>query len=252
MAQAQKQYGKRLLDVLDVHWYPEALGGGKRIVGGEATPEVVAARVQAPRSLWDPAYVEDSWITKDSIHGAIALLPRLQRKIDHFYPGTKLAISEYNYGGGEHISGAIAEADVLGIFGREGVYAACQWPLAGKQPFVVGALQMFRGFDGKDGAFGDISVSASTSMTAETSLYASVDSANPKRLVMVAINKTAHSIEGVFKLSHVAPGAMVGIYQLTDAGASPKSAGTQTIAEPDKFSYTLPKYSVSTLDVRMP
>jgi hypothetical protein len=71
-------------------------------------------------------------------------------------------------------------------------------------------------------------------------------------LVLVVIDKTAHSIKGVFKLSHVAPGATVAIYQLTNAGASPRLTGTQTIAEPDKFSYTMPAYSVSTLDVRMP
>ena len=252
MAAAEKQYGKRLLDVFDVHWYSEAQGGGKRIIGNEATPEVVAARVQAPRSLWDPAYTETSWITKDSLHGPIALLPRLQRKIDQFYPGTKFAITEYNYGGGEHISGAIAQADALGIFGREGIYAACQWPMSDKQPFVAAAFQMFRNFDGKNGAFGDTSVPAGTDNAADTSLYASTDSNNPKHVVLVVINKTARPIEGVFKLSHVAPGAVVSIYQLTDAGASPKSSGSMTISDPGNFHYTLPPYSVSTLNITMP
>ncbi len=37
------------------------------------------------------------------------------------YPGTKLAITEYNWGGQEHINGAVAQADILGIFGREGL-----------------------------------------------------------------------------------------------------------------------------------
>ncbi|HWB61179.1 MAG TPA: glycoside hydrolase family 44 protein, partial [Chthoniobacteraceae bacterium] len=143
MAAAEKQYGKRLLDVLDVHWYPEAQGGGKRIVGEDTNPDVVAARVQAPRSLWDAAYKEKSWIT-NAINAPINLLPRLQHKIDQFYPGTKLAFTEYNYGGGSHISGAIAEADVLGIFGRDGVFAACQWPMAGKQPYVAAAFAMYR------------------------------------------------------------------------------------------------------------
>ena len=251
MAEAEKQYGRRLLDVLDVHWYPEAQGDGKRIVGNETTPGVVAARVQAPRSLWDTTYTETSWITK-SINAPIALLPRLQRKIDQFYPGTKLSITEYNYGGGGHISGAIAEADALGIFGREGVYAACQWPMADKQPYVAAALQMFRNFDAKNGAFGDTSVEATTGNAEETSLYASVDAANPKRLVLVAINKTAQPIKGVLKLGHVASGTVAAIYQLTDAGASPQPHGTETIADPANFNYELPAYSVSTLNITMP
>lgn len=248
MAEAQKQYGRRLLDVFDVHWYPEAQGGGKRIIGREATPEVVAARVQAPRSLWDPTYTEASWITK-AINAPIKLLPRLQEKIDRFYPGTKFAMTEYNYGGGEHISGAIAEADALGIFGREGVYAACQWPMADKQSYVGAAFEMFRNFDGKTGAFGDISISASTSNIADTSLYASADSANPKRLVLVAINKTAQSVKGVFKLDGVRPGATYTVHQLTGTKPSPQAAGGGAIANPADFESTLPAFSVSTVEI---
>jgi len=69
----------------------------------------------------------ESWITKDVLHQPIRLLPRVQEKIARHYPGTKLAITEYYYGGGAHISGAPAQADALGIFGREGVFATALW-----------------------------------------------------------------------------------------------------------------------------
>ena len=52
------------------------------------------------------------------------IIPRLRDKLDEHYPGTKLAFMEYSFGGGDDITGAIAEADALGIFAREGVYAA--------------------------------------------------------------------------------------------------------------------------------
>ena len=55
--------GRKLMDVLDLHWYPEAQGGGVRITENNNSSAVVAARVQAPRSLWDPTYTETSWIT---------------------------------------------------------------------------------------------------------------------------------------------------------------------------------------------
>jgi hypothetical protein len=121
MKQAEAEAGKRLLDVLDLHWYPEARNSDKiGILGPDTTPTVVAARLQAPRSLWDPNYVENSWITEYITHGkAINLLPWLAGKIANYYPETKLAITEYNYGAGQDISGGIAQADVLGIF----------WPL---------------------------------------------------------------------------------------------------------------------------
>jgi hypothetical protein len=123
--------GRKLMDVLDLHWYTEVYADGQRITGDVATPAAVEARVQAPRSLWDPTYAEQSWISQwgtwvgsPGDNGPIKLLPRVQRDIDDFNPGTKIAITEYNYGGNDHISGAIAQADVLGIFGREGVFAA--------------------------------------------------------------------------------------------------------------------------------
>lgn len=72
-----------------MHWYPEAQGGGQRIVfGNMRNKEIEAARIQAPRSLWDASYYEDSWISKNV--GAIELIPRLKRPIDAAYPGTKL------------------------------------------------------------------------------------------------------------------------------------------------------------------
>src|SRR4029079_16994658 len=83
MKKAEAKAGKRLLDVLDVHWYPEATGDGVRVTGKENTPGVVAARVQAPRSLWDPTYVETSWITKDNTDGEpINMLTRLKKDVE--------------------------------------------------------------------------------------------------------------------------------------------------------------------------
>src|SRR6185369_10007154 len=96
----------------------------------------------------------------------------------------------YNYGGGDHISGGIAQADVLGIFGREGVYAASQWKLYTSEPFVAGAFGMFRNYDGLNSTFGDTSVSAITSSVSDSSIYASIDSTNPNVMILVAINKT--------------------------------------------------------------
>ena len=114
MKSLEKRDKKRLLHVLDLHWYPEAQGGGnpstglgaKRITLGDTSPDSVEARVQAPRSLWDPTYVEKSWITQYSTKGQpIQLIPWLQAKIDRRYPGTQLAFTEYDYGAGDHISG---------------------------------------------------------------------------------------------------------------------------------------------------
>ena len=248
MAGAQKQDHQRLLDVLDVHWYPEATGGGKRIVGNSG-PAVVAARLQAPRSLWDPTYTEESWIAQWQTRGPIELLPRLLGKIERDDPGTLLSISEYNFGGGADISGAIAQADVLGILGREGVFAACQWPMERDESFIAGGLRMFRDFDGHGGAFGDTSVSAATADRAATSLYASLDSHDSSRLVLVALNKTDRPLNATIAIAHWRPIKTGSAHQLTAASAQPQAAKIRPEIHGDRVSIELPPMSVSTINL---
>ena len=250
LAAAEKASGCRLLDVFDIHWYPEAQGGGKRITGPETTPEVVAARLAAPRSLWDSKYTEESWITKWSTKGPVTLIPRMFAKINKCYPGTQLAITEYNYGGGGHVSGAIAEADVLGIFGREGVFAAAEWPQAKDETFIAAGMAMFRNYDGHEGIFLDTSILAETSEVAATSIYASIESAGSNKMVLVALNKTDRPLEAAFTLAHARTYKVAQVYQLTGAAAAPVKAGLIAITIPTKWTCTLPAFSVSTIELR--
>ena len=246
MAAAQTSHGKRLLDVLDVHWYPEAQGNGTRITDAN-DGTAAAARLAAPRSLWDSTYTETSWITDCCSGGPINLLPRLKGKIADNYPGTKLSVSEYFYGGGMHISGAIAQADVLGIFGREGVFAATLWPMTNTFDFTKGGFEIYRNFDGANGSFGDTSVKVSNSDTAQTSVYASVDQNNANRMVVVLINRTASARTGGLQIWHSARFNTARIYQLTAANSAPQAAGTIQLNQTNALQYTMPAYSVTTL-----
>lgn len=192
MKKGEQAAGMRLLDVLDIHWYPEARGRDasgnmERIALSEKGDSgVAAARMQAPRSLWDSSYTEDSWIGQ--WFSPIALLPAMNASITTYYPGTKLALTEFNYGGTMHISGGIALADVLGIFGRYGVYLATHWgPLDG---YISSAYKLFRNYDGARGAFGDLSVRATTGDVATSSIYASRDTKREGMLHVVILNKS--------------------------------------------------------------
>jgi len=202
MRAAEGRTGRRLVDVLDLHWYPEARGGGVRITESNNTAAVAAARVQAPRSLWDPGYSEDSWISIDARAGAIRLLPRMREKIASHYPGTAIAITEYNYGGGDHVSGAVAQADVLGIFGREDVFAATLWDLQASAPYVDGAFALYCNYDGAGGRFGDTSIGAATTDDAATSVYASVNAGDDDRMILVAVNKSTGPTTAEILVAH--------------------------------------------------
>jgi len=254
---AELAEGKRLVDYLDLHWYPEATGIGAsgaavRVVFGanDTSPGVIEARVQAPRSLWDPGYHEKSWIAGAAGGGSISLIPRIEDQIARNYPGTKLSFTEWNYGGGGHISGAVATADVLGIFGREGVGLATVWP-NGNEPFTEAGLAIFGSYDGAGARFGDTSIAAETSSIYSSSVYASVDAVNPARMVIVAINKRAETTSATLTVKTSPDGsagptaAMVWVLAGTSATIQP---GPPLMASPaGTFEYDMPALSVSVL-----
>ncbi|CAN5664090.1 hypothetical protein BH11ARM2_BH11ARM2_00080 [soil metagenome] len=193
MRSAEKKAGKRLLNVLDVHWYPEAQGNGKRIVMGDDGVVNAEARIQAPRSLWDPTYVEDSWISQSIGKKPIVLLPGIKRQIATHYPGTKFSITEYDFGGSKHPSGTLAQADVLGIFGRYGLDVACHWGIGKDRPAQIAGFRAFLDFDGKGGRFGSVGHPVKGEDPATNSVYAATD--RQGRLTLVLLNKSGASQE---------------------------------------------------------
>jgi hypothetical protein len=246
MRDAETTTGHRLVDYLDLHWYPEARGDGIRVTGTETTAGVVQARVQAPRSLWDSSYVEDSWITNDYLNGPIRLLPDMNERIAENYPGTQLAITEWNYGGGQHISGALATADALGVFGREGVGMACLWELNGDERYTYAAFKAFRNFDGSGGAFEDISIRAQSSDVATATVYASVDAVDPSKVVIIAINKANTARTAGITLRHVRRFNSAQVYTVTAGGGpAPVPAGSISPVATNAFNYSMPAHSIS-------
>jgi Dockerin type I domain len=237
------------MDVLDLHWYPEAQGGGVRITANNNSTEVAAARVQAARSLWDPNYIEDSWIAQWMTQGPINLLSRVQRDIDDFKPGTRIAITEYNYGGTNHISGAIAQADALGVFAREQVFAANMWNLHGdsQSQFASAAFNMYLDYDGTGGRFGDTIVAAETDTIEDSAIYASIDADNPEHMVLVAINRTDQPLDTAIAITSDYRFDSADVFQLTGAAATPVNAGDIVIDLLNAFHYQMPAFSVSTL-----
>lgn len=185
MREAESAAGRRLLDVLDVHWYPEARGDHSITDPDATTPADVEARLQAPRTLWDPTYTENSWIAR-WLGGFLPILPRLNQAIEEHYPGTGLAVSEYDYGGGWTVSGGLAQADVLGAFGRYGVDIATMWGIEEADVYQGAAFRMYHGYDGQGGRFGSVSVAADSSDRERLSIWAAVEGSE---LHVILINK---------------------------------------------------------------
>jgi hypothetical protein len=190
------------------------------------------------------------------------MIPRLEGKIATAY-GTKtappgLSFSEYNPGCETEIEGGVAEADLLGIFGREGVFAATAWPLKqilnGTQltNFLVAAYDLYRNYDGKGSVVGDTTVMAVTSDVEHSSVYAFAHSDDASKVDLVAINKTNAPLPVAIDLADAPMLTEATLYELSAA----KTAVVATSGTPPAvtcvscnctLSYTLPAMSVTTL-----
>lgn len=256
MATAKAAYGKPVVDVYDFHWYSEATDGTTRVInmtGSNLTDSQVQAIVQSPRSLWDPAFVENSWITQSVTgHQPIQILTHLQTKINANNPGMKIAITEYENGGFNHIAGTIAQADNLGIFGSQGLFAANFWPPSGTYSYTLAGFLAYRDFDGAGANFGDTSLQSTSSDVASVVVYASTDTSTPGRVVLVAINRSNAS-----KVTAISGQTLTGtahLFQMTAASGAPQSvvqpvpAGTLNVSG-SLLVITLPAYSVTTIDM---
>jgi len=255
LREASRSYGKPLVDVYAFHWYSEATDGQNNRVTGYKTPTMTDAQVQAlvqsPRSLWDPTYKENSWITQ-TLGGPINILGRLQTRINADNPGMKIAITEYNNGGGQHIAGAVAQADTLGIFGAQGLYAANFWPLGTGEEYLLAGFRAFRDFDGAKHSFGDTSVEATSSDVAKVAAYVSTDTSRAGRVVIVAINRTMAAQSTTFTGQPLTGTAH--LFQITattskgQKNVRPAAAGTQSVSG-SALTVALQPMSVTTIDV---
>ena len=205
----------RILDYLDLHYYLAASGVALSSAGDSTTQ---ALRLRSTRSLWDPSYIDESWISNTASGGvAVRLIPRMKEWVDANYRGTKLAVSEYNWGALDNINGALAQADVLGIFGREGLDLATLWgPPADTDPGAF-AFLMYRNYDGAGSGFGDVSTEAVSADQDTLSVYAAQRSSDGALTVMV-INKTSGALTSTVSLSRfhsAADGGRLSVQQLT-------------------------------------
>ncbi len=174
----QKKTGHKSLDILDLHFYPEA----KNVYGDRDSKRIAARRLRAVRSLWDKNHIDESWINE-----AIYLLPRMQELIANNYPGLKVTIGEYNFGGESYMSGALALAEILGIFASFDVYSAFYWTYPKHKSPAFNAFKAYRNYDNKKSKFLDYLMGYK--IEEEYSYFVSKNKSQNK-IVMVFINKT--------------------------------------------------------------
>ena len=231
--QRSQAAGRRLLDVFTLHIYPEQSNVS---LSGDVSAAVMLARNRSTRALWDTNYVDESWISS-----VIALIPRMKSWVATNYPGTLTGITEYNWGADAAMNGATAQADVLGIFGREGLDLATRWTCPGTNTPVYNSIKMFRNYDGNKSVFGDTSVSAAVPNPDLLATFAAVRSSDGALTVMV-INKDSNVTPVTLNLTNFAANGTAQIWQLATNQISQLSNLTFTKGV---LTHTLPAQSVT-------
>lgn len=223
--------GRKPVDVFTVHYYPQ---------GGEYWPYDVSNAMQlrrnrSTRSLWDPNYTDETWIADE-----VRLVPRLREWIDRYYPGTPVGLTEYSWGADEHISGGIAQADVLGILGRENIDLATRWVTPDTGTPAYNAFKMYRNYDGAKSTFGEISVRTTVPNPDNVAAFSAVRADG--KLTVMLINKQLSTTASVaLTLTNYTPSGSAQRWQMTSAGIA---AGT---AVAPGATLSLPAQSVTLL-----
>jgi uncharacterized protein (TIGR03437 family) len=237
----EQQHGKRLLDYLDLHAYiaPSGLS-----FGSAGDPATDALRLRSTRVFWDANYTE---ALAEDTHQPFRLIPRMHEWVNNDYPGTRLAITEYNWGALDNINGALAQADLLGIFGREGLDVATLWgPPKASQPGAF-AFRIYINYDGHGSTFGETAVQASTADADRLAIYAAQRSDGA--ITIVAINKTNEDLSSSIALSGFQPSGDVEVWQYSSANLNAIVRGTDVKTDASGFSALFPASSITLLVV---
>jgi hypothetical protein len=229
--------GRRNLDLLDMHFSPAGLNPYDANPA-KNDPNFWPTRLRSTRLLWDRTYKDEFWV-----NNYVYLIPRMLEWIAQSYPGTKLAISEYSWGGLNVMNGALAQAEVLGIFGREGVYLACTWPPPDPYSPVYYAFKLYSNFDGQGGWFNGTSIHAQSTQPEIISCFAA-EQKNGDVFLTVLNKNIRESLTPTIHLPGLAP-RNVTVYRY---GPDPR----QPLAQVDSFTLqdqvlrpALPPYSIS-------
>jgi hypothetical protein len=155
--------------------------------------------------------VDESWIGD-----RVQLIRRMKSWVNASYPGTAIGITEYNWGAENHINGATAQADIYGIFGREGLDMGARWATPAAYTPTYKAMKMYRNYDGNRSTFGDTSVSATVPNPDTLAAFAAERSSDGALTVMVVskqLTSTTPVTLNIANFAHHGDGAGVAAHR---------------------------------------
>jgi fibronectin type 3 domain-containing protein len=242
----KQQTGTQLIDVLSVHCYNGAPSGSDDSLSGQQS------RNKETRILWDPTFQDPSWYGDIGINGrVINWIPTLKAMVSQYYPGIEIGCTEYNWGDEPNLNGATTQADVLGIYGREGFDLATRWTVATNTSTTPTtyyvtylASKIYRNYDGNNSGFGETSVEANVANPDNVSAFASVRESDGALTVMV-INKQQGSTPVTLSLANFSTAKTAQAWQINSASQTSINRLTDVNVANNSVSLTVPSQSIT-------
>ncbi|HUI77012.1 MAG TPA: glycoside hydrolase family 44 protein [Bryobacteraceae bacterium] len=242
----KQQTGTQLIDVLTVHCYNALPGSSDDSLAGQQ------ARNRETRILWDPTFQDPSWYGDIGINGRVLnWIPTLKAMVNQYHPELEIGCTEYNWGDEPNLNGATTQADVLGIYGREGFDLATRWTVAtntGTTPATYYvtylASQIYRNYDGNKSGFGDVSVSATTVNPDNLSAFAAKRSSDGALTVMV-INKQQGSTPVTVSLANFGTTSTAQAWQINSAAQTSIARLADVAVTSNAITTTVPSQSIT-------
>jgi Glycoside hydrolase family 44 len=234
--------GSRSLDVFSVHYYPQGPE-----YSDDTSQSTQLLRNQSTRELWDPSYhSQNVQVLATGNPGAVVdLIPLLKTWVSSYYPSTKIGITEYSWGADAYIGGATAQADVLGILGREGVDLATRWIQPDPSTPTYLAFKLYRNYDGAGSSFGDSSVSDMVVNPDNLSSFAATRTSDGALTVIIDNKVLSGSTPVTINLANFNAGSVAQVWQLTSAN-SIEQLTTVAVAS-NSLTTTVPAQSITLL-----
>ena len=143
----------------------------------------------------------------------------MRQWVAQYYPNTKTAITEYNWGAESHINGATTQADVLGIFGREGLDMGARWTTPDTATPTYKSIKMYRNYDNVGGAFGNVSVRAAAADPDNLSSFAARRTADGALTVMLIAKRLSGTTSTTVNVANYALSGPVQVWRLSSTNA---------------------------------
>jgi hypothetical protein len=151
------------------------------------------------------------------------------------------------------MNGALAEADVLGIFGREGLDLATMWGPPASTDAVAYAFRIYRNYDGQGSAYGETwvrSTSGDTGNTGQDSLAIyGAQRASDSALTLVVLNKTAGDLSSTVTLTGFTPSGTVQVWRYGPANLAAVVREADATPSGSTLAATFPANSITLLVV---